>query len=590
MLEQLWPIFLAEVGEKLDAAEALVTEAAAQNASQESATDVDALFREFHTIKSNLSMVDFKEPMEIANACEDILHGLRKSKTVPHREILQALLESVDWIKQQVADAAPGQYPRATNDALHKKLAPFRQQDEAPPPEPTEIPPQEIGEQKTHDLTVEKEALEIDTLRISSNSLDELVTQITQLILIEHQIDSLSASKDIAQNINALQKNLQKDCIDNYNSLYQEFETILQTFSDNKQALLNIDTQIRAINDNIQSGMLALRTIPLSTIFTRLPRVVRQKASSLGKQVQLVTDGGEVSIDKSMLDVISEPLIHLLHNAINHGIESPEERKENNKPEMGKISITASKIGELIQLDIQDDGHGIDYTVIREKVLSKSLCDVAALDSKNRENAAFWLNFLFSHGFNSDIPNRTTGLDVVRDHLLRIGGSIQITSTPQVGTQFIVRIPKTVAIQNTLLVQASKQYFAIPSRHVMEILDIAPNELQENHGVNMLNLRGQSLPVYSLNHLLKLPASHTQHTQKYLLVILQHEEDCIALHVDDALGRQDLFLRHTHQDLRNIPGISGVSLLGNGRAIIILDCEGLFRLTSHYAESRHAAH
>ncbi|MEZ5540322.1 MAG: chemotaxis protein CheW [Pseudomonadales bacterium] len=564
MLEQLWPIFLAEVGEKLDVTETLIAKAIVHDSKNTGATDIDALFREFHTIKSNLSMVGFKEPMEIANACEDVLHGLRKSKTPPNRDMLHALLESVDWIKQQVADATPSQLPNTSHDALHKKLAPFRQQEELSPSELTEPAHQELVEKKTHDLTEEKEALEIDTLRISSSSLDELVTQITQLILVEHQISQLSNSKNITHRINDIQSDLQKVLTesDHTADIHKTFESILREFVDNRQFLLHLDARMRTINENIQSGILSLRTIPLSTIFTRLPRIVRQKAATHGKQVQLATDGGDITIDKSMLDVISEPLIHLLHNAVTHGIESPEERRSSNKPETGKINIVAKKIGELVQIDIQDDGCGANGKVMREKIHNQAL---------------------------SDTPNLTTGLDVVRDHLLRIGGSIQIKSTPTEGTQFTLHIPKTVAIQNTLLIEAGKQQFAIPSRHVMEVLEVSPNELTDDQGLRMLDLRGQSIPVYSLSRLLQLSSSSPQDIERVLLVILQQENNYIALHIDDAIGRQDLFLRNTHQDLRSIPSIGGISLLGNGRAVVILDCESLFRLTCHYIEPRHAA-
>ncbi len=201
-----------------------------------------------------------------------------------------------------------------------------------------------------------------------------------------------------------------------------------------------------------------------------------------------------------------------------------------------------------------------------------------------KSNPDFWLNFLFSHGFNSDIPNRTTGLDVVRDHLLRIGGSIHIQSTVGTGTRFIVRMPITVAIQNTLIVQASQQNFAIPLRQVIEITEVLPEQLSTENALTTIAFRGSILPVYTLSRLLQLGAVQQSNNKKMLLVVLEHDKQCIALHVDEIQGKQDLFLRNTHQALRNIPSISGVSLLGNGNVIIILDCEGLFHLTSRYAE------
>ncbi len=586
MLEQLWPVFIAEVGEKLDALEAMVTKATVQSGGADNDHAVDALFREFHTLKSNLSMVDFKEPMEIANACEDILHGLRKSKIAPNRDILNALLESVDWIKKQMVEAAPGQYPRTTNEALHKKLAPFRQQEETETAAPVITAPAEASEKPTSNIAAQKEALEIDTLRISSNSLDELVTQVTQLILTEHRIDNTTIKNNTAAAMLALQNSLKDESNSTSDVVSTHFANLIASFSDYQKSLAHIDANLKTISDNLQANMLSLRAIPLSTIFTRLPRIVRQKATAYSKSVQLLTDGGDIAIDKSMIDVIAEPIIHLLHNAVVHGVEPPEERKANNKPETGKIHIVASRDGDLIQLDIQDDGRGIDPTHIREKVIRKGLVNTAEVEQATSD---FWLNFLFSHGFNSDLPNRTTGLDVVRDHLLRIGGSITLQSTLGTGTRFSLRMPVTVAIQNTLVVQASQQNFAIPLRQVIEIIEISPEQITTTDEIKHIALRGNTLPMYTLSALLQLRTAPTPIRKKNLLVILQNEQQCIALLVDNIQGKQDLFLRHIHQDLLNIPGISGVSLLGNGNAIIILDCEGLFRLTQHYAEPAHAA-
>ena len=588
MLEQLWPVFTAEVGEKLDTLEAMVTKAASQNHSTGDSHAVDALFREFHTLKSNLSMVDFKEPMEIANACEDILHGLRKSKTHPSQEILDALLESVDWIKKQMAEAAPGQYPRTSNEALHKKLAPFRQKEESSTAERT--PTEKAEDAEKSNIAEQKEALAIDTLRISSSSLDALVTQITQLILTEHSIDSATRKSNIDNAIYAVQQLLKNGGVADTNFVTSHFETLLNSFSDHQKALQQIDANIKTISDNLQANMLSLRAIPLSTIFTRLPRIVRQKASTYQKTVQLFSDGGDIAIDKSMVDIIAEPIIHLLHNAVVHGLESADERKAKNKPETGKIHISAKKNGDTIQIDIQDDGRGIDHSSIREKAISKGLTSTTdeAISSQDHSNE-FWLNFLFSHGFSADIPNRTTGLDVVRDNLLRIGGSITIKSILGSGTCFTMRIPITVAIQNTLVIQAESQRFAIPLRQVVEIIEVTPDQIETAAGFLQLNLRGNLLPVYALKTLLQLNIEPPETHKKMLLVVLQHEKQYIALLVDSIDGKQDLFLRNVHQDILNIPGISGISLLGNGNAIIILDCEGLFRLTQHHVEPLYVA-
>lgn len=578
MLEQLWPIFLEEVSEKLDTVESMII------AANDETANVDALFREFHTLKSSFSMVDFQMAMELAHACEDVLHGLRKNNSIPDRAIRKYLLESIDWIKQQLAAASPGQYPQQANEALLAKLAPFRiMEEELTDASPEEKQAENDGpeESATQNIIEEKEALVVDTLRISSDSLDNLVTNVSQLVLKEGALSSTIYDEKISQMLDKTRREIQNLQLGE-NVDAGIMEELLDIFYRYRQTLLQTDTGIQAAISNIQQEVLDLRIIPLSTIFNRLPRIVRQKANTVGKQVQLIIEGGDVSIDKGMIEIISEPLIHLLHNAVIHGIESTADRREAGKPDMSQISILASEQSGLLRIEVIDDGRGIDYLAVREKAIRKGF----AKETDERKNPQHWLNFLFVHGLNSDKNNRNTGLDIVRDQLSGIGGAIDVYSTPGNGTRFVMRMPVTVAIQSALLVRSTGQTFAIPTRHLVEIIELPRNKLQEKGNQAIIDLRENILPIYSLSTLLELGKNREEsHDATALtLLILQNESEGIALAVDDVLGRQELFLRDIHPDLRKIPGVGGISLLGNGNAIIILDCAGLFMLAQKNPE------
>ncbi len=572
MLEQLWPIFLDEVSEKLDAVESMIISASNDHA------DIDALFREFHTLKSSFSMVDFRVLMELAHACEDVLQALRKNRHIPDQEIRKHLLDSIDWMKQQLAMASPGQYPQQTNEALLERLAPFRTQEDDS--YDNAAPAQHIETEKNYEsaskkIIEEKEALAVETLRISSRNLDNLVTNISQLALKENAMSSTVNEEQIISLLAQARQQLQKlQSGEKVNS--DIMENLLMVFSDYRQTLLQTDLSIQASIANIQQAVLDLRIIPLSTIFNRLPRIVRQKANTAGKQVQLIIEGGEVSIDKGMVEIISEPLIHLLHNAIMHGVESTPDRLAAGKTDTSRVSIIASEQGSLLRIEVSDDGQGIDYRSIREKAIHKGFAQA----NDEHQDPGYWLNFLFTHGFNSENTHRTTGLDIVREQLSGIGGAIDIFSTPGSGTRFVMRMPVTVAIQSALIVSAAEQTLAIPTRHLIEIIELPHNNLKIWQNQPAIDLRGNMLPVYSLSNLLDIKTKkiNTLSSPMIMLLILQNESSCIALAVDDVLGRQELFLRDTHQDIRNIPGVSGISLLGNGNAVIILDCENLFRL------------
>ena len=305
-----------------------------------------------------------------------------------------------------------------------------------------------------------------------------------------------------------------------------------------------------------------------------------------------------------MIDETTEPLVHILQNAIDHGIETAEERKAVGKPPTAQISITAIEQGGLLRLDIRDDGCGIDYRRIREKAIRKGLAgiDLAC------EKPDYWLSFLFSREFHQvdetsaedndstakTVKEDVSGLDRVRNRLTAIGGSMEVKSEPGIGTHMIMRVPRTVAIQSIMLVQAGEQTLAVPTRNVLGIVSVSPAELQTEAEQSMLILRGNALPVYQLNHLLKndlLPLDNSapltvdqpttqpdNSSSQQEILILQHDVHCIALAVDNVLQRQELFVRDIHPDLRNIPGVGGISLLGNGDVVIILDPENLFML------------
>lgn len=572
MLETLWPVFLAEVGEKLDALESLLGEPAD--------TDVDALFREFHTLKSSFAMVDFQVMVDLAHACEDVLHAVRKHGGGIDQGIRRLLTEAVDWMKQQMAEASPGQYPQQPNESLLGRLSPHRAsvqeaaaEGEAPAPLPAAPEPEPVA---VDALAEEKEALAIDTLRISSQALDHLVTNVGQLAqqegALSHVIQHDSLALALAQARQAVQALANGQASDAERTA---LEQLLARFARYRQELLQREAEIQVAISSIQQDVLDLRVIPLSTIFNRLPRIVRKKAGDAGRHVQLVIDGGEVAIDKGMIEVIAEPLIHLLHNAVVHGIEPPAERRETGKPEVAVIDIRATELGSLLRIEVSDDGRGIDYRQVRQKAIAKGF----ARADDTQDEPAYWLNYLFAQGLNADNQHRITGLDTVRNNLAGIGGSIEVDSEPGRGTRFVMYLPVTVAIQSVMVVRARAQTFAIPTRTVQEIVTVSRGALQVlNHQAALL-LRENMLPVYHLGHLLQLPAeSAAPAADALVLLVLQHDTHSLALAVDSIIGRQELFLRDIHADLRAIPGVGGVSLLGNGEVVIILDNENLFSL------------
>lgn len=603
MLEQLWPVFLEETSEQLQ-----TLESALDRHDRTGATpDIDALFREFHTLKSSFSMVDLQLLVAVAHAGEDVLHGLRQTETPVDKAIKSLLLETVDWLKEQLEQATPGNYPSASNDSLLARLAPYRPiEDEvhsdtsdnadvqaaldkpiAGTPQSEEALPKPAPKAASL-LDEERESLSISTLRISSSKLDDLVTHVSSIAQQEAVLSQRINDNMLRATLTAAKHALARR---DRQALVHTFNTF-QLF---RQQLLEAESALQSDVSHIQQAVLDLRVIPLSTVFNRLPRIVRKRAGDLGKPVQLVIDGGDISIDKGMIDEVTEPLVHILQNAIDHGIETADERKALEKPATATITIHAIEHSGVLQIDIRDDGRGMDFRQIRERVIQKG---IARADDHN-PSPEYWLAFLFTreyhqHTYDTEEEN-LSGLDRVRTRLTAIGGSMSLNSEHGLGTHITMRVPVTVAIQSVMLIQTGAQTLAIPIRNILEIVSTSHTQLQVEKGQSLFFLRGNPLPVFHINQLVPFdkpyhtdqPTQEKQYSsaqwtvdgqQRVELLILQHDIHSIALAVDAVLERQELFVRAVHPDIRHIPGVGAASLLGNGKVVIILDTENLFAL------------
>lgn len=563
MLEQLWPVFLAEVTEQLESL-ALRLDRRAEP------PDVNALFRDFHTLKSSFSMVDLRLLVDLAHACEDVLHGVRRQNNAVTPDIKMLLLETVDWLKQQLALASPGQYPDQPNDSLLARLAPFRpahtDDDSDSTITTTAIPPPAEPMPKSESLLEqERDALAVTHLRVSSDALDELVTQVNAM------------SRDAAALVNCLHDDSTLALLTTLKQQQTDHAPSTQAVQTLLQQCATIDDALHNALDTVQQSILTLREIPLSTVLNRLPRIVRRRAGELDKPTQLLMSGGDLLIDKGMIDEITEPLVHILQNAIDHGIETQAERADAGKPPMATLQITASERDGRLCIEVEDDGRGIDWRTVREKVLQKGL------GNATDERPDYWLAFLFSreyheHGYTAGAS--ASGLDRVRQRLTAIGGAMDIRSEAGKGTRMIMHIPVSLAIQRVMLAEAAGQTFALPLRHIGEVTRLRTALVDDMAGQPVMELRGNPLPLYPLGHLLDLPQADEQLDDRQDVMVVHHGSRCIGLVVDRIHSRQELFLRELHADLRTIPGVGGASLLGNGEVVIILDPDALFSLAS----------
>ncbi|MDF9441390.1 MAG: chemotaxis protein CheA [Lysobacteraceae bacterium SCN 69-123] len=324
----------------------------------------------------------------------------------------------------------------------------------------------------------------------------------------------------------------------------------------------------------LQSAVMRTRMQPVGKVFSRFPKVARDVARSLKKEVDLELIGAETELDRNLVEALADPLVHLVRNAIDHGVEMPDLREAQGKPRMGRVRLSAQQEGDYVSIEVQDDGAGIDPERLRAKAREKGLLDPEAAARLSSEEC---LHLVFLPGFSTkqqvtDISGRGVGMDVVQSRIRELSGQIQIQSELGRGSRFLIRVPLTLAILPTLLVQAGEDIYALPLARVMEVLHAPRTSLGWFDGRAVLDRKSHTLALVDLRQWLDVePAQSTLLT----IVVLQIGEARFGLVVDQVRGREEVVIKPLPKALRGLKGYAGATLIGDGRMALILDVDGL---------------
>lgn len=354
-----------------------------------------------------------------------------------------------------------------------------------------------------------------------------------------------------------------------------EIKTLGKTLDDLLAQFGNDCTYQKLINDELQKGVRLVRMHPIAELFNTFPRMVRDLARDNGKQIRLEIEGSTTEVDRKILESMKDPLIHILRNAVNHGIEMPEERNAGGKPEEGVINLKATQKGSSIVLEIGDDGRGIDTKLIKEKAVSKGFISKAKAEIlPDRET----ISLIFQSGLSTtkqvnDISGRGVGMDVVRSHLEDLQGMIHVDSQIGKGTEFKLTLPLTLASSHVLLVRASSEILALPTSAIERILKIDYSQIGNLDGNPAIELDGAPIPLISLAKTLNLVESESviSTTQKIPVVILGASNMRVAFQVNELCGNQEVVIKTLGNQLKQVRNVSGASILGNGDVVIILN-------------------
>ncbi|MCC6213444.1 MAG: chemotaxis protein CheA [Polyangiaceae bacterium] len=511
---------------------------------------VDTVFRAFHTIKGVAAVLGFAPVAEFAHRAESLLAPVRDRRVRFGGDYASLALRAVDMLRALVdrvavapagSDALPAGFT-ALMDALEHPEAPAA---ETPPaaaaprdaeggasPQPAPPPPP-ADSGVSHETWV----------RVRTDRLDQLMDIVGELVIAQSMVAAdpgvlSQRSRDLARKVAQVGKTVRE----------------------------------------LQDLSLSLRMVPLRATFQKMTRVVRDTARRVGRQVELVTDGEETELDRKLVDALADPLVHMVRNAVDHGIEPPAARIAGGKPPGGTVRLRASHAGGNVVVQLSDDGAGLDRDRLVARALERGLLESG--DGLSEQDA---FQLIFEPGFSTaasitDVSGRGVGMDVVRRAIESLNGRVEIASVRGRGTTFTVRIPLTLAITDGMLVRVGGQRYIVPSASIRITLRPEPTALRSVAGRGeLVMLRGEAVPLFRLSRIFGLDGAIEDPTQG-LVVVLEEGDGCSAFLVDDLLGKQQVVTKSLGEYVGKVPGVSGGAILGDGRVGLILDPPGLTAL------------
>lgn len=443
-------------------------------------------------------------------------------------------------------------------------------------------------------------------LRVESDRIDEMLNQVGELVINksvyqQYEDDFIAYSNNLSVWVYDLRKYFRETVIDLLkhfeniaekqelknmrNEIFEDFNRYIKDITKNSSMLrLTIDKYrssyqlLSRVTSELQETVMKIRMVPIAQTFNRFSRLIRDLSRDLGKEVELEIVGEETELDKSVIEVLVDPLVHLIRNAMDHGLETTEERLKLKKPAAGKIRLIASHEGNLIIIKITDDGKGIDPQKIFESAVRKSLVSADAhLTEKEM------VDLIFLPGFSTadkvtNVSGRGVGMDVVKKSLEKINGTISVDTEKGKGSTFSLNIPLTLAIIQALIVEAEKEYYAIPINSISETLRVENKDIYELEGLQVINIRNEILGVIKLKDIFNLPNKYE--TDAEYAVVISFENTKIALLVNVLIGEQDIVIKAVNDKFSKSDGISGATLLGDGTVGFILDVQTIVTLGS----------
>lgn len=593
---------------------------------EKNSTDLNLLneiFRGAHTIKGTSGFLGLDRVSELTHKMEDVLNKLRKGELKINPEIMDALLESIDSLKILLEDIRLGKDSGLDLAPIKNKLIALTTGGASAQSAPPKKEAKKSGKTPKADVApavpVASESAAIpaknetappvaEATAPSAQTETESMPQPEPESIIEEDRESpgdvqrteggSSLSKQMAEmrrgadqtirvDVGRLDTlmNIMGELVLGRNAMLQLTGRITSHYEGQPlmEELNQVATQLNFVTTELQMSVMKMRMLPVGKVFNKFPRVVRDLARSQKKEIELFIAGEETELDKSVIEEIGDPLVHLIRNSADHGIELPDERAKAGKPRMGRIDLIASQEGSNIVIKVVDDGAGLDVERIRRKAIEKKL---APEEEINRMSDKEVFNYIFHPGFSTakvvtDVSGRGVGMDVVKTNIEKLKGIIDIQSERGKGTAIIIKLPLTLAIVQGLLVEARNELFILPLASVLETVKIARSDVASINRKEVIRLRDTVLPIVDIHSIFFRGSSVldlSQMTNSYV-VVLGLAEKRLGLVVDHLIGQEEVVIKSLGEFLGHTQGIAGATILGDGRVRLIVDPAGVFSMT-----------
>ncbi len=558
---------------------------------------LNRIFRALHTIKGTSGFLGFDPVVRLSHRAEDVLNDLRRGEIQLTRQMIDVLLSARDQLGQMLADIRQGGLKQYEIDALLEELEAVRKSTDTP---------LQLGEILVADQVIDAGALKATLLEQAASpegpKLGELLVkkglasaaEVGNALVRQKEVrKSRSDAESLAQTVRVDASKLD-DLINLIGELVLERNRLIRLTSDLSLGRLTPEdlptilgqstSRLSFITEELQAAGLKTRMVPIENAFRKFPRFVRDMARTLEKEVELIVRGQETEMDRTMVELIGDPLVHLVRNSLDHGLESPAVRTAAGKPRQGTIQLEARQEGGQIIISVSDDGAGIDPDRILRKALERKLVTPERSRLLHRREI---LDFIFLPGFSTvekanDLSGRGVGMDVVRSNLNKLNGTVELDSAPGKGTTLLLRLPLTLAILPVLLVQVADEIYGLPLHSVLTTAGVRAEEIHRIEGNEVLRLRGKTLPLLRLANLFASKMEDTKHnTQK--VVILAVGDKRVALLVDHLVGQESTVIKPLGTYLPHCSSIAGATISGDGRVRLVLDPAGLLASASNPA-------